>query len=121
MSKRIILTGFGFVITFIVLFGFYWSSEPAVFSVQQKTEEKLALAGNDYVVGSTTTVALITVAKTLLNKPGGYLSSDVSPPGIYLDNIPSWEFGALVQVRDLAVALVRLQQSGHIIDQRLPC
>jgi len=72
-------------------------------------------------VGSATTVALITVAKTLLNKPGGYLSSDVSPPGIYLDNIPSWEFGALVQVRDLAVALVRLQQSGHIIDQRLPC
>ena len=102
MSKRIILTGFGFVIIFIVLFGFYWSSEPAVFSVQQKTAEKLALAGNEYVVGSTTTVALITVAKTLLNKPGGYLSNDVSPPGIYLDNIPSWEFGALVQVRDLA-------------------
>jgi hypothetical protein len=45
---------------------------------------------------------LITVAETLLNKPGGYLSNDVSPPGIYLDNIPNWEFGALVQVRDLA-------------------
>ena len=54
------------------------------------------------MVGSTTTVALITVAETLLNKPGGYLSNDISPPGLYLDNIPSWEFGALVQVRDLA-------------------
>ncbi|MDA1290205.1 MAG: DUF2333 family protein [Proteobacteria bacterium] len=102
MSKRVILTGFGFVIIFIVLFGFYWSAEPAAFSVQQKTAEKLALVGNDYVVGSTTTVALITVAETLLNKPGGYLSNDVSPPGLYLDNIPSWEFGALEQVRDLS-------------------
>ena len=102
MSKRVILTGFGIVIIFIVLLGFYWSSEPAAFSVQQKTTQKLALVGNDYVVGSTTTVALITVAETLLNKPGGYLSNDVSPPGIYLDNIPSWEFGALVQVRDLS-------------------
>jgi hypothetical protein len=102
MSKRVILTGFGIVIIFIVLLGFYWSSEPAAFSVQQKTAQKLALVGNDYVVGSTTTVALITVAETLLNKPGGYLSNDVSPPGIYLDNIPNWEFGALVQVRDLS-------------------
>jgi hypothetical protein len=102
MSKRVILTGFGIVIIFIVLLGFYWSSEPAAFSVHQKTAQKLALVGNDYVVGSTTTVALITVAETLLNKPGGYLSNDVSPPGIYLDNIPNWEFGALVQVRDLS-------------------
>lgn len=102
MSKRVILSGFGIVIIFIVLLGFYWSSEPAVFSVQQKNAQKLASIGNDYVVGSTTTVALITVAETLLNKSGGYLSNDISPPGIYLDNIPNWEFGALVQVRDLA-------------------
>lgn len=102
MSKRVILSAFGIIIIFIVLLGFYWSSEPAVFSVQQKNAQKLASIGNDYVVGSTTTVALITVAETLLNKSGGYLSNDVSPPGIYLDNIPNWEFGALVQVRDLA-------------------
>jgi hypothetical protein len=48
------------------------------------------------------TATLITVAETLLNKPGGYLSNDVMPPGIYLDNIPNWEFGVLVQVRDLS-------------------
>ena len=102
MSKRVILSAFGIIIIFIVLLGFYWSSEPAVFSVQQKNAQKLASIGNDYVVGSTTTVALITVAETLLNKSGGYLSNDVSPPGIYLDNIPNWEFGVLVQVRDLA-------------------
>lgn len=103
-GKRLLLTGFGILLIFIVLLGFYWSSEPAPFSVQQKSAERLALIGNDNVVGSTTTVALITVAETLLEKPGGYLSNDVSPPGIYLDNIPNWEFGALVQVRDLARA-----------------
>jgi hypothetical protein len=102
MLKRVFITGLGFLVILVVLLGFYWSSEPTAFSVQQKTAEKLALVGNDYVVGSTTTVALITVAETLLNKPGGYLSNDVSPPGLYLDNIPSWEFGALVQVRDLS-------------------
>jgi hypothetical protein len=102
MFKRVFLTGFGSVVIFVVSLGFYWSGEPAAFSVQQRTAQKLALVGNDYVVGSTTTVALITVAETLLNKPGGYLSNDISPPGIYLDNIPNWEFGALVQVRDLA-------------------
>lgn len=104
MLKRALLTGLGFLCIFIVLLGFYWSSEPASFSVEQKATERLASIGSDYVVGSTTTVALITVAETLLGKPGGYLSNDVSPPGLYLDNIPNWEFGVLVQVRDLVRA-----------------
>ena len=39
--------------------------------------------------------------ETLLNKRGGYLSNDILPPFVLLDNIPNWEFGALVQVRDL--------------------
>jgi len=104
MLKQVFITGLGFLVILIVLLGFYWSSEPAPFSVQQKTAQRLALIGSDNVVGSTTTVALITVAETLLKKPGGYLSNDVFPPGIYLDNIPNWEFGALVQVRDLARA-----------------
>src|SRR3546814_14713472 len=45
------------------------------------------------------------VASTLLDKPGGYLSNDIAPPGLWLDNMPSWEYGVLVQVRDLARAL----------------
>ena len=38
----------------------------------------------------------------MLDKPGGYLSNDVTPPGVYLDNTPNWELGVLQQVRDLA-------------------
>jgi hypothetical protein len=57
------------------------------------------------VPGFTTVETLKSVAGTLLNKPGGYLSNDRFPPGIFLDNIPSWEYGVLVQVRDLTRAL----------------
>lgn len=96
-----LVTTLGFLVIIVVLLGFYWSSEPSSFSVQQKAAERLAQIGNERVVGSTTVVALINVAETLLEKPGGYLSNDVMPPGLYLDNIPNWEFGALVQVRDL--------------------
>ncbi len=102
--KKLLLTGLGFALILILLIGMYWSSEPAPFSVRQMTSTKLALSGNDYVVGSTTVAALIAVAETLLEKPGGYLSNDVMPPGLYLDNIPNWEFGVLVQVRDLSRA-----------------
>ena len=33
------------------------------------------------------------------------MSNDVLPPGIWLDNIPNWEFGVIVQVRDLSKAM----------------
>ncbi|GJM14156.1 MAG: hypothetical protein DHS20C12_25590 [Pseudohongiella sp.] len=104
LLKRAFITGLGILAIFIVLLGFYWSSEPVAFSVQQRTAQRLSLIGHENVVGATTTVALIEVAETLLEKPGGYLSNDVMPPGLYLDNIPNWEFGALVQVRDLTRA-----------------
>ena len=44
---------------------------------------------------------------TLLEKPGGYLSNDIMPPGVWLDNMPNWEFGVLVQVRDFTRAMRR--------------
>ena len=64
----------------------------------QSEEEKI-------IPGSVTTAALITVSSTLLDKPGGYLSNDVMPPSVLLDNMPNWEFGVLVQVRDMARAM----------------
>jgi len=35
-------------------------------------------------------------------KPGGYLTNDKLPPGLYLDNIPSWEKGVMTQLKDLS-------------------
>ena len=59
---------------------------------------------NSGFIGSASIAALINVAETLLTKPGGFLSNDIMPPGVYLDNIPNWEFGVLVQVRDFSRA-----------------
>ena len=89
-------------ILLVLALGFYWSAEPAPFSVRENQLEKLV--GANPVVGTASAAALIRVAETLLDKPGGYLSNDIAPPGVYLDNIQNWEFGALVQVRDFARA-----------------
>lgn len=77
----------------------YWSREPDPFWVRWENQQRPA------VNGFATTDTLIGVAQTLLDKPGGYLSNDIGPPGVLLDNIPNWEFGVLVQVRDLARTL----------------
>ena len=47
----------------------------------------------------------IAIAERLLDKPGGYLTNDILPPGIWMDNVPNWEFGVLVQIRDMARTL----------------
>jgi hypothetical protein len=51
-----------------------------------------------------TTSTLIKVMQTVINKRGGYLSNDILPPGVLMDNMPNWEFGAITQVRDIARA-----------------
>jgi len=88
-----------------LLIGWYWSSEPALFPVQQNAQAAAEREGKQMVIGYTTVETLKTVSQTLLDKRGGYLSNDRLPPGLWLDNIPSWEYGVLVQVRDLSRAL----------------
>lgn len=85
--------------------GWYWSREPAPFDVHANA---LRMADGDksrLVTGYVTTATLIRVAQTLLDKPGGYLSNDVTPPGVLMDNMPNWEYGVLTQIRDLALAM----------------
>ncbi|MCO6056554.1 DUF2333 family protein [Pseudomonas sp. MOB-449] len=88
-----------------VVVGWYWSSEPDLFPVQQNAQAAAERAGRQMVSGYTTVETLKTVGQTLLDKSGGYLSNDLAPPGLWLDNMPSWEYGVLVQVRDLSRAL----------------
>ncbi len=87
--------------------GFFWSSEPDAFAIRENTAVKAETMGVDPVTGFTIVSTLITVADTMLHKPGGYLSNDMTPPGIWLDNIPNWEYGVLTQVRDFTEALRR--------------
>ena len=88
-----------------VFAGMYWSLAPAGFDVQEQATVFAAETGAQVVTGSTTTAALIGVAETLLDKPGGFIRNDIFPPGLWLDNTPNWEYGVLIQVRDLSRAL----------------
>lgn len=90
------LYGLAVIALIMVIVAIYWSRTPGVFWVNEYIENE------NHVVGYATTDTLIRVSETLLEKPGGYLSNDRTPPSVFLDNIPNWEFGVLQQVRDLA-------------------
>ncbi|MES9851354.1 MAG: DUF2333 family protein [Candidatus Thiodiazotropha sp. L084R] len=101
------VSGLGTITLIILLFllGIYWSIMPEPFDVKKNTSMVLTEMELKPVIGSYTTITLLTTIKTLLEKPGGYLSNDVMPPSLFLDNMPNWEFGVLTQVRDLARSL----------------
>ena len=88
-----------------LVLGIYWSRAPDIFDVRASAEEKALAQGHNTVPGYVTTATIIRVASTLLDKPGGYLSNDVMPPGLYLDNMPNWEKGVVTQMRDLSRAI----------------
>jgi len=98
----------------------YWSNEPDLFDVQQMVQEKAESRNEKVVTGYATTSALIVVASTLLDKPGGYLSNDVLPPSVFMDNLPSWEYGVLVQVRDLTRVLRNDMSRGQTQSKENP-
>jgi hypothetical protein len=91
------------IIVSITVMGWYWSREPDLFTIEQSTQR--VTAESREVVGVATTSALLQVMETLLDKPGGYTHNDRLPPGVMLDNMPIWEYGALIQVRDLSRAM----------------
>ncbi|WP_203299566.1 DUF2333 family protein [Marinobacter sediminum] len=88
-----------------VVLGMYWSSEPEAFSVREHTRSMANSMQREPITGFATTATTIRIAETLLDKPGGYISNDIFPPGLWLDNMPNWEYGVLVQLRDLSRAL----------------
>jgi len=92
-----------FVIGYLV--SVYWSIEPDGFNVQVEAEKAAKENKQQLVTGYITTYTLIHLTETLLNKNGGYLSNDKLPPSLFMDNMPSWEFGALKQIRDFSKTL----------------
>ena len=82
----------------------WWDHEPDVFAVREHAANQAQQDNRDVVTGFTTTATLLRLAHTLRDKRGGYLSNDLFPPGVWMDNIPNWEFGVLTQIRDTARA-----------------
>ncbi|BCV38032.1 MULTISPECIES: DUF2333 family protein [Shewanella] len=89
-------------IVFVIAYGIsvWWSIEPDVLTPEVMTSEK-----GEKITGYATTSALINTMETLLDKQGGWLSNDMMPPSVMMDNMPAFEFGALEQVRDLALIM----------------
>lgn len=84
---------------------FLWSREPDVFPVEETAQQLLDATPATPATGATTTITLIHVAETLLQKPGGFITNDITPPGAWMDNMPNWEYGVLIQVRDMSKAM----------------
>ncbi|MBY6188259.1 DUF2333 family protein [Marinobacter hydrocarbonoclasticus] len=96
--------GIGIVAVLLInyLIAVWWSVEPNPIST-----ERMRPAEGPTVVGYATTTAVIEVASTLLDKPGGFLSNDIMPPSVMMDNMPAFEFGALEQLRDISLMMRR--------------
>lgn len=97
-----------FLLLFVLynlFFMFYYDQKPGMFDVKKMAAKRSDLHGHKIVTGFTTTATLLEVSETLLNKPGGYLTNDKMVPSVFMDNMPNWEYGVLVQVRDLARTL----------------
>lgn len=95
-------------VTATIVGGLYWgtsswySREPEVFNIEPTSTTENP---QPQVTGFTTTNTLIQVISTLMDKSGGLISNDVTPPFIGLDNMPAWELGVLEMSRDLVLAM----------------
>jgi len=120
-TKSISAIVLGIFLLFYVV-GVYWSFAPESLDIQQEVAQAAKANNVTPVIGYTTTTALIRVSETLLDKPGGYLSNDVLPPSVFLDNIPAWEFGVLEMVRDMALVMRKdfsRSQSQSLVNSHL--
>jgi len=98
----------GTLFALLILIGvaaFIWDDEPEIFDVAANTALLLEQNQVGQVTGSATIATMIQLADVLLHKRGGYLTNDILPPGAWMDNVPNWEFGVLVQIRDMARTL----------------
>ncbi|MFO7703525.1 MAG: DUF2333 family protein [Halopseudomonas sp.] len=95
----------GLVVVYLlicIVVGWYWSREPDLQPISLVRDAQTLP-----VEGELTSSTVAHMMSTLLNKPGGFITNDIMPPGLWLDNMPHWEFGVLVQIRDMTRALRR--------------
>jgi len=92
---RMIAAGLGLYLIVSLVLGFIWNQKP---DLPERPQAGAA-------TGVATTSALIGLGHALLDKPGGFLSNDVGLPGVWMDNVPNWEYGVLIQMRDLSRAM----------------
>tara|TARA_R110002049_G_scaffold43198_1_gene127762 strand:+ start:6969 stop:8033 length:1065 start_codon:yes stop_codon:yes gene_type:complete len=95
----------GSIILILLIIMLWWDRSANDFDPLEQSKQFAAEKNQQLVTGYVSTSTLISLGNSLLDKPGGYLSNDVMPPSIWMDNVPNFEFGVLVQIRDYARAL----------------
>jgi len=105
VSWTIAMLSIIFIVVFLAI-AEYWGEEPDRFDVvATAAKEGKVKDAKQLPLGYTYATTVIQVAETLLTKPGGFLVNDMFPPGVFEDNMPSWEYGALTALRDSTSAL----------------
>ena len=91
----------GLYVLIVLVLMWWWSYEPELFDAVKLAQQRASAHQQQTVTGSVVTSTLMGCAETLLDKRGGYVSNDVMPPGVLMDDVPNWEFGVLTATRDL--------------------
>lgn len=98
-----------FIVLMLALLGsalsLYWSRQPPPVAVQVLLDQRLASSNGQAAPGTAFVAAILFVGNTLLEKPGGFLHNDRLPPGVVMNNMPSWECGVIMALRDAVQAL----------------
>ncbi len=86
----------------------FWSREPDAISANEAIGKYVptqpvneGTKPNLIKTGVATTAMTLHLLDTLTDKSGGFLYNDVTPPGLIMDNMPKWEYGVLLNLRDL--------------------
>ena len=119
---RLVLAVLAVLFTVNLVLMWVWSREPKPFEISEVTAQYAAVAGREAVTGVAVVGTLIRLNEGQWSKAGGYISNDIAPPGVFLDNISNFEFGVLQQLRDLASSLrndFSRSQSQSVADKNL--
>ncbi|WPL17874.1 hypothetical protein Thiowin_02916 [Thiorhodovibrio winogradskyi] len=97
---RLALGAMVFLAILGLVLGIYWSRQPETQDVHELIAQHINNSGGQPVPGTAFVATTIFVGDTLLRKPGGFLHNDRFPPGALMDNMPSWECGMVMALRD---------------------
>lgn len=103
--KKGIFTSLAIIALILWMISIWWGLPPSAYDVKTKALVTAKINNHKIVPGYITTTTLIDVTSWLIEKPGGFFSNDVTPPGLFMDNMPAFEYGALQQIRDLSLAM----------------
>lgn len=95
VSKILVLMLAIYLLIITPILMYVWSGEPEKFNVREITQQMSEQNKIEKVAGSHMLAATIHISDTLLNKSGGYMSNDIVPPAIFMDNITNWELGVV--------------------------